>query len=175
MKRIFMLNIVAGILVSLNSYGQVGEKVSSVKILNMNNDTVNLPFLGQKSLLIFYADPGRPRQNKTFRDYFKTHPINSPYVDSYGVINMAAAALIPNALIRKMAQKETAGTDAKVYLDPDNVLTNSWKLPGADNNFAVIFINPERVIEFYKAGELTTDEQNQVLALIKKYSRKPGE
>ena len=34
----------------------MGEKVFSVNILNMNNDTVALPMLGQKNLLIFYAD-----------------------------------------------------------------------------------------------------------------------
>ena len=54
----------------------MGEKVFSVNILNMNNDTVALPMLGQKNLLIFYADPSHPGQNKTFRDYFKTHPVS---------------------------------------------------------------------------------------------------
>ena len=73
MKKIFILCLGIGLLFSYRGFGQVGEKVFSVNILNMNNDTVALPMLGQKNLLIFYADPSHPGQNKTFRDYFKTH------------------------------------------------------------------------------------------------------
>lgn len=171
MRQLFIMLSLIGILGLSDSFAQVGEKVHSVKIMNMDNDTVSLPLLGQKNLLIFYADPGRPRQNQSFRDYFKSHPINSPNVGSYGIINLAAAPLIPNSLIRKMARKETAGTDGKIYLDPDHVLSSAWKLGGAKNNFAVIFINKEQVIEFYKAGQLTPEEQKQVIELVKKYEK----
>ena len=57
MKKIFILCLGIGLLFSYRGFGQVGEKVFSVNILNMNNDTVALPMLGQKNLLIFYADP----------------------------------------------------------------------------------------------------------------------
>lgn len=169
MSRSFVLYLMVMLFVSLDSLGQVGEIVSSVKITDADNQTVGIPYLGEKNLLIFYADPGRPRQNKSFRDYFKTHPINSPNIESYGIVNMAAAPMLPNSMIRKMAVKETMGTDGKVYFDADGVLAKDWKLPDADNNFAVIFINKKREIEFYKAGQLNTEEQNKVLALIKKY------
>lgn len=169
MSRSFVLYLMVMLFVSLDSLGQVGEIVSSVKITDADNQTVGIPYLGEKNLLIFYADPGRPRQNKSFRDYFKTHPINSPNIESYGIVNMAAAPMLPNSVIRKMAVKETKGTDGKVYFDADGVLAKDWKLPDADNNFAVIFINKKREIEFYKAGQLNTEEQNKVLALIKKY------
>ena len=169
MNRSFILYLAVILLVSLDCGAQVGKKVSSVNITNADNQAVGIPYLGEKNLLIFYADPGRPRQNKTFRDYFKTHPINSPNIESYGIVNMAAAPMLPNSLIRKMAVKETQGTDGKVYFDANGVLAKDWKLPDADNNFAVLFINKNREIEFYKAGQLTTDDQNKVLALIKKY------
>lgn len=164
-----MLCLGVGLLLSFKSFGQVGEKVEDVNILNMSNDTISLPFLGQKNLLIFYADPARPGQNKTFRDYFKTHPITSPEVASYGVINLAAAPLIPNGMILRRARKEAAGTDANIYVDPNSVLATAWKLPGANDNFTVIFVNKDRVIEFYKAGQLSDTEQQEVLSLISKY------
>ena len=50
------------------------------------------------------------------------------------------------------------------------ILATAWKLPGANNNFTVIFINKNQVIEFYKAGQLTPEEQEQVIALVRKYS-----
>ena len=170
MKKIFILCLGIGLLFSYRGFGQVGEKVFSVNILNMNNDTVALPMLGQKNLLIFYADPLHPGQNKTFRDYFKTHPVSGLEITSYGIVNLAAAPMLPNALIKRMALKEVKGTDGKIYFDPDGILATAWKLPGANNNFTVIFINKNQVIEFYKAGQLTPEEQEQVIALVRKYS-----
>ena len=40
MKKIFILCLGIGLLFSYRGFGQVGEKVFSVNILNMNNDTV---------------------------------------------------------------------------------------------------------------------------------------
>ena len=65
MKKIFILCLGIGLLFSYRGFGQVGEKVFSVNILNMNNDTVALPMLGQKNLLIFYADPGGELTGRT--------------------------------------------------------------------------------------------------------------
>ena len=50
--------------IAFRGFGQVGEKVGPVHVLNMNNQSVALPMLGQKNLLIFYADPSRPQQNR---------------------------------------------------------------------------------------------------------------
>ena len=127
MKKIFILCLGIGLLFSYRGFGQVGEQVENVDILNMNNDTIPLPFLGQKNLLIFYADPAR---------------------------------------------KETAGTDAQLYVDPNSLLSNAWHLPGANDNFTVIFVNKDRIIEFYKAGQLSDQEQRQVIELIDKYGGK---
>ena len=157
--------------IAFRGFGQVGEKVGPVHVLNINNQSVALPMLGQKNLLIFYADPSRPQQNKDFRNYMKLHPVYGPNVDSYGVVNMAAAPLIPAALIRKMAKKEVKGTDGQVYFDPDEALSKAWRLPGANRNFTVIFVNKDHVIEFYKAGQLTSGEQEQVLQLLRKYEK----
>ena len=157
--------------IAFRGFGQVGEKVGPVHVLKINNQSVALPMLGQKNLLIFYADPSRPQQNKDFRNYMKLHPVYGPNVDSYGVVNMAAAPLIPAALIRKMAKKEVKGTDGQVYFDPDEALSKAWRLPGANRNFTVIFVNKDHVIEFYKAGQLTSGEQEQVLQLLRKYEK----
>ncbi len=169
MKRIKILYLLVIMMIAGKGFGQVGEIVPPVNVMNEQDQSVSLPGLGEKNILIFYADPSHPRQNKDFRDYFKTHPIKSPYIESYGVVNMAAAPLIPNAMIRKMAVKETKGTDAKVYFDPDETLSTAWKHHGANKNFTVIFVNKDRKIVFYKAGQLTQAEQQQLMDLLKKY------
>ena len=168
MKRFLGLYLIPLLLIGQAALGQGGEKVNSVNVLNMNNDTVSLPYLGEKNILIFYADPAKPGQNKDFRNYFKTHPITNPDVVSYGVVNLAAAPMLPNSLVRRKALKEIKGTNAELYFDPDNMLSSAWNLPGAQHNFTVIFINKDRIIEFYKAGQLTAQEKQEVLALINK-------
>lgn len=167
MKWMTMMYFFAVMMIAGESFGQVGEKVSPVNVLNEQNQTVSLPGLGEKNLLIFYADPSHPRQNKDFRNYLKSHPINGADMESYGVVNMAAAPMIPNSMIRKMAVKETKGTNAHVYFDPDEALGTAWKLPGANKNFTIIFVDKDRIIKFYKAGQITPAEQQQLLELIR--------
>lgn len=174
MKSVFGICLLSALFCSFAGFAQVGEKVEDVKVLNMSNDTVSLPWFGQKNILIFYADPAHPGQNKDFRNYFKSHPVSGPEIASYGIINLAAAPLIPNSLIRRKVKKEIAGTNAQIYLDPDQILSTAWDLSGADNNFAIIFVNKNKIIEFYKAGQMTAREQTDLLELMKKYSDEPS-
>lgn len=163
--------ILLGIVLLLPAYGvwaQVGEKVSAVKLLTMNKDTVELPMLGEKNLLIFYPDPDHSKQNSNLQDYFKDHPIKSKNIDSYGVINMADAPMIPNSLIRFMVRRETEGTNAQVYLDPNHVLGDAWHLGNVNNKSCVIFVNKDKVIEFFVAGQVTDDQMQEVINLVAK-------
>ena len=153
---------------------QVGQKVCPVTIYDAYNKTLSLPSLGQKHLLIFYVDPDHPSQNKEFRNYFKKHPFTNENIDSYGIINLKDAPLLANSLLRFMIRKEIAGTQAYVYNDPDRSLSRAWKLGNVNNKFVVLWVNKEQVIEFFKAGQLTPEEVEQVHALIRKYKDAPS-
>lgn len=151
------------ILFSLTVAAQVGERVTEVKVLNVKNDTVNLPLLGEKALIIFYQDPSHADENSNLQDYFKAHPVTGTQLESYGVVNMAAAPMIPNGLIKRMARKRIKGTKAQVYFDPDSILHKAWHLPGADKASCVICVGKNRTIDFYKAGQVTDAEMQQVI------------
>ncbi len=101
MKQLLFSLIFVSVLITVEGFGQVGERVVLVEVVNTKKQVVSLPMLGEKNLLIFYADPSHPRQNKSFRTYLKKHPINSPGIDSYGVVNMAAAPMLSDDLIRR--------------------------------------------------------------------------
>lgn len=173
MKKLILGAVLLNFLCLNNIIAQEGQSINNVKVLTTSGDTITLPYYGQKGILIFYADPSKPSQNLNVRNYFKQHPINSPYVISYGVINLQAAPLIPRALIVKRAQAAIAGTNANVYLDPNSTLINSWHLNGAEDNFAIIFINKECTIEYYKSGQLSTADQTNLLNVINTYLKKP--
>ncbi len=142
---------------------QVGERITEVKVLNVKNDTVNLPMLGEKALIIFYQDPSHSEENSNLQDYFKAHPVAGSQVESYGVVNMAAAPMIPNGLIKRMVRKRIKGTEAQVYFDPDSTIRREWHLSGADKASCVICVGKNRIIDFYKAGQVTDAEMQQVI------------
>lgn len=154
-------------------WSQVGQKVCPVTIYNAYNKPLSLPSLGRKHLLIFYVDPDHPSQNKDFRNYFKKHPFTNENIDSYGIVNLKDAPLLANSLLRFMIRKEIAGTQAYVYNDPDRTLSRAWKLGNVNNKFVVLWVNKDCVIEFFKAGQLTAEEIEQVHALIRKYKDEP--
>lgn len=154
---------------SLLCVAQVGQKVSAVTIYDAYNKPLSLPFLGEKHLLLFYVDPDHPSQNKDVRNYFKKHPFTDQNIESYGIINLKDAPLLANSLLRFMIRKEIAGTQAYVYNDPDRTISRAWNLGDVNNKFVVLWINKDCEIEFFKAGQLTTQEFEQVCALIKKY------
>lgn len=154
---------------------QVGEKVCPVTIYDAYNKPLQLPYLGEKHLLIFYVDPDHPSQNREFRNYFKKHPFTNENIESYGIINLKDAPLLANSLLRFMIRKEIVGTQAYVYNDPDRTVSRAWKLGDVNNKFVVMWINKECVIEFFKAGQLTDEEVQTVHDLIKKYkNEKPS-
>lgn len=145
---------------------QVGEKVSDVKVLNEANEEVGLPGFGEKNLLIFYVDPSHSKQNENLQNYYKAHPLNSSKVDSYGVVNLAAAPLIPNGLIKRKAKKAVKGTKGQVYFDPDNALSKAWKLAGANEGSCVVLVDKDRIIRFYKSGQVSDAEMQEVLGIV---------
>lgn len=151
---------------------QVGQKVCPITIYDAYNKPLQLPFLGEKHLLLFYVDPDHPSQNKELRNYFKKHPFTDENIESYGIINLKDAPLLANTLLRFMIRKEIAGTQAYVYNDPDNTLSRAWKLGDVNNKFVVLWVNKECTIEFFKAGELSEEETVQLKALIHKYKKK---
>lgn len=165
----YWLILLVGLCLSATGvWAQVGEKVSEVEVLNIKNKLVDLPMLGEKALLIFYQDPSHADQNNDVQDYLKTHPINGTKLDSYGVVNLAAAPLIPNGLIKRMARKRVKGTNAQVYFDPDNALSKAWGLGDVNNASCVIAVGKDKIIEFFKAGQVSDQEMQQLIEWVNK-------
>ena len=170
MGHIFVI-IVFLLLFALPVEAQLGQKVCPITIYDACNKPLQLPYLGEKHLLIFYVDPDHPSQNREFRNYFKKHPFTDENIESYGIVNLKDAPLLANSLLRFMIRKEIAGTQAYVYNDPDHTLKHAWKLGNVNNKFVVLWINKDCVIEFFKAGQLTEAEVEQIHALIRKYKK----
>lgn len=133
---------------------------------------MNIPHLGEKNLLIFYPDPDHSHQNKIICDHLKKHTIKSQNIFAFGVVNLKDAPLLPNAIVRFMVRREVRETGANIYTDVDNSLSKGWNLGDVNNKFCILFVDTNCKILFFKAGELTEGEQEELLALIQKYEMK---
>ena len=87
-------------------------------------------------------------------------------VDSYGVVNLAAAPLIPDKVIKRKAAKAVQGTGGQVYFDTDAALSKAWNLKNANNASCVILVDKDRIIRFYKAGQVSRQEMQQVINTV---------
>ncbi|SHM79687.1 hypothetical protein SAMN05444266_11157 [Chitinophaga jiangningensis] len=165
---VLLLLILAGIPASAQL--RVGDRVSQVTIRDASNNPMKLPYWGQKAYLIFYPDPDHASQNKTITDYLKQHPVSSTNIFSFGVVNLNDAPLLPNSIVRMMVRREVKQTGADIYTDVDNTLSRSWRMGDVNNKFVIIFVDKNHIVRFFKAGELTTEEQKELLRVIKEFS-----
>ena len=169
MSRYIFTILLLSILAINYTFAQEGEKVTNVKILTVKGDSTMLPYFGERNLLLFYADPSKPNQNLNIRNYLKEHPIINDNLAIYGVINMAAAPMIPQKLIINRALKEVSGNSNQIYVDPKELISKSWHLTGANQNFAIIAVSKEGVIDFYKTGQLSSADQADMFKVIHEY------
>lgn len=146
-----------------------GDVVRQVSIRDASNKPMYIPFLGEKSLLIFYPDPDHASQNKGFTDYMKKHPISSRKIFAFGVVNLKDAPLLPNSVVRFMIRREIDQTGANIYTDPENFLSKGWNMGDVNNKFCIIFVDKNARIQFFKAGELSKEEQKQLLSIIEEH------
>ncbi len=147
----------------------VGKKVRPVEIRDMNNKPMMLPELGKKTLVIFYVDPDTPNQNKKFREYLEINQIHSPNLYCFGVVNLKDAPLLPNAVVRPIAEKKAKETDSEIFSDPDRILAREWDLGDCNNKFMIIIVNTDMVIEFCRWGDYTEADIEEFYRVINKY------
>lgn len=172
MKNAFIIVVISlFVLASSTSAQSAAQKfrVPQVEIRNAANEPVSIPKLGEKHLLIFYADPDHASQNQAFTDYLEEHQINSDKIYSFGVVNLKDAPLIPNVVIRKVISNKVDKTGAAIYTDPDHKLRDGWKLGDVNNKFTIIFVTKDREIVFLKKGEMSKADITEFYKVIDRY------
>ena len=149
-----------------------GKKVASVEIRDDRNNPLMLPRLGETNLLIFYVDPDHAGQNQEFMDYLEQHSILCSTIDSYGVVNLEDAPLLPNGIIRSIVRKKSKSTGGVIYFDPDYSLRDGWGMGDVNNKFILIFVNKDCVVEFFRYGDFTEKDITDFYKVVDKYYTK---
>ena len=109
LKLWLLLLPLLGMSVAVSAQSSLPRKVSDVTLLDLNGDPTQLPYWGEKNLMIFYIDPDHHKQNEDFTtDMEENHRVEGENLFGFGVMNLKDAPMIPNGMARNMARKRTA-------------------------------------------------------------------
>ncbi|MDR1895274.1 MAG: YtfJ family protein [Prevotellaceae bacterium] len=147
---------------------QTKKVVGAVELRTYEKQKTSIRAFGTKPVLLFYVDPDAYLQNKTFRDSLKMEYRDTTNMACCVVINVKdGSSFIPNAMIRKVAEKEVEGANVQLCYDFDRLLRKAWNLGnGVNNTCTIILVNAKGEVEFLKMGELTSQEKHSLLELI---------
>lgn len=146
------------------------RKVTDIEILDLEGNTVRLPYWGEKNLMIFYVDPDRHKQNHDFTvEMEEKHLAEGPNLFGFGVMNLADAPMIPNGMARSMARKRTAKNGATVLADQKRVLSTDWELGDCNNQFVLLLVNKEGELVYMHKGVLSEEDIADFYRVLEPY------
>ncbi len=159
----FIILSLATTLIATTSMAQeanVIRKVENVELKNLLGNPAQIPYWGEKNLMIFYIDPDRAGQNQDFTDELeRSKRAEGDNLVGMGIMNLKDAPFIPNALARKMAHKRTEKNKAVVLSDEGRVISEAWGLGDCNNLFVSIFVNRAGEILFIRKGEFSEKDK----------------
>ena len=158
MKR--SLIFAAALLFGIGAYAKgpnniEGKTVPHVKIRDLQNQPIDLPYLGKAPLLLFYVDPD--------------HAGGGDKIQAYGIVNLKDAPLLPNGVVRSMMRSKQKKTGAAMYTDVDCSLRDAWGMGDVNNLFVIIFVNKDRKVEFFRYGDFTEKDKADFWKVVNKY------
>ena len=116
LKLWLLLLPLLGMSVAVSAQSSLPRKVSDVTLLDLNGDPTQLPYWGEKNLMIFYIDPDHHKQNEDFTtDMEENHRVEGENLFGFGVMNLKDAPMIPNGMARNMARKRYGTGRSKQY------------------------------------------------------------
>ena len=99
LKLWLLLLPLLGMSVAVSAQSSLPRKVSDVTLLDLNGDPTQLPYWGEKNLMIFYIDPDHHKQNEDFTtDMEENHRVEGENLFGFGVMNLKDAPMIPNGM-----------------------------------------------------------------------------
>lgn len=149
---------------------ELPRPVSNVEVLDLEGNKTNLPYFGEKNLMIFYVDPDRHKQNHEFTvELEENHRAEGDNLFGFGVMNLKDAPMIPNGMARNMARKRTAKNGATVLADQDRILSTAWGLGDCNNQFVLMLVSKEGELVFLRKGILSEEDIEEFYRVIEQY------
>ena len=139
LKLWLLLLPLLGMSVAVSAQSSLPRKVSDVTLLDLNGDPTQLPYWGEKNLMIFYIDPDHHKQNEDFTtDMEENHRVEGENLFGFGVMNLKDAPMIPNGMAR-------------------NIM------------FVLLLVSKEGDLVFMRKGPLSDADKKEFYQVVQKY------
>lgn len=144
--------------------------VEDVTLTDLDKNQTGFPDYGKKHLMIFYVDPDAHRQNREFQaDVEAKEPeLYSPDIQAYAILNLKDT-ILPNALVRAIADRRTRGKPSVNLADAGRYLSDAWGLGDCNGKFCVLFVTREGELVYFRAGEFTGQDVADFYDTVEKY------
>ena len=144
-------------------------------ISDPNNQPKQIPFVGEKVLLIQYTDPDVKDINDKLSDAVKAKKFDEKLYQGIGIAN-CKDTWIPNMGIRmKARQKEKQYAGSVIMLDEARVLPTTLGLGDCNDKGVLIVVGKDKVIKYMKKITSEKESRNataEVIGLIEEEMKK---
>lgn len=137
----------------------VGKTMTSLMISDPNNQPKQIPFVGEKVLLIQYTDPDVKDVNDKLSEAVKAKKFDEKLYQGIGIAN-CKETWIPNAGIRmKARQKEKQFPGSVIMLDENRVLPTALGLGDCNSLGVLIVVGKDKIIKY--VNKIASEEESQ--------------
>jgi len=144
---------------------QTGNPAVKVIVTDTDNMPQNIPYLGEKVVILFYIDPNLQNINDPLSNALKVKNFSSAKFCAVGVVN-CKDTWIPNSIIRtKARQKQEQNPKAVILLDKNNSLATGWSLGKCDNRTVIIIIGKDSKIKFLQSIR-SQEESKKIIPVV---------
>jgi len=145
---------------------QSGDKIKDIQVRDPNNKPINIPFFGEKAILIFYPDPEVPEMQDPFVKAMKKSAFSEKDFFAFGIVNMNDAPFYPDFIIRFMIRREVKANNCTILTDPDNIISRKWDTGDCNDKFGILLISKDKKVIFFKKDTLNQKDIDFVINSI---------
>lgn len=145
----------------------LGKSVSSLQLVDPNDHSKAIPFIGEKVVVLFYTDPDEKDVNDPLSEALKAKNYPKEKYAGVGIAN-CKDTWIPDAAIRmKARQKEKQFPGSIVLLDTKRIVSQAWGLGDCNNAGVVIIIGKDAKIKFIQVIKKQAESKAAIPSVIK--------
>ena len=151
----------------LSQGGLIGKTVSSLQLIDPDDNPKAMPFIGEKVVMVLYTDPDEKDVNDPLSNAVKAKNFPADKYQAIGIAN-CKDTWIPNVGIRmKARQKQKEFPTSVVLLDEDKTLPKTWGLGNCNDMGVLIIIGKDRKVKYISYVKTQEESRAIIGAVIK--------
>lgn len=145
--------------------GQEGKTVSNVNLIDVNDKPTIIPYIGQKTFVIFYVDPDVQEITDPISDALNEKKYSVEKFAAIGVVYCKDSWFPNSAILSKARQKQKRFPESLILIDKNLKLSQAWGFNNCNDLAVIVVIGKDSIIKLIKTIK-TEDEARTILSEI---------